>query len=77
MVHDSRDFDIQWGSMKERLSTMYPYAVQTLCLLHTSCDVERSFSMWKKVCSEKQYNIQRALRKAHVSFGFNGIVDAP
>ena len=54
----------------------YPYAIQTLCIPHTSCDVERSFSMWKNVRSEKQYNMQHALHKAYVSFGFNGVVDA-
>ena len=75
---DNGDFDIhQWrDSMKDRLPTMYPYAIQTLCIPHTSCDVERSFSMWKNVRPEKQYNMQHALHKAYVSFGFNGVVDA-
>ena len=63
--------------MKDRLSTMYPYALQTLCIPHTSCDVERSFSMWKNVRSEKQYNMQDALHKAYVSFGLKSVVDAP
>ena len=62
--------------MKDRLPTMYPYAIQTLCIPHTSCDVERSFSMWKNVRSKKQYNMTYALHKVYVSFGFNGVVDA-
>ena len=56
---------------------MHPYAIQTLCIPHTSCDVEHSFSMLKNVRSEKQYSMQRALYMVYVSFGFNGIVDAP
>ena len=78
VVKDTRDFDIHrlWDSMKERLLTMYTYAIQTLCIPHTSCDVERSFSMWKNVRSEKQYSMQRGLHKAYVSFGFNGFVNA-
>ena len=78
VVPDNGDFDIHqwWDSMKDRLPTMYPYAIQTLCIPHTSCDVERSFSMWKNVRSEKQHNMQHALHKAYVSFGFNGVVDA-
>ena len=65
VVPDNGDFDIHqwWDSMKDRLPTMYPYAIQTLCIPHTSCDVERSFSMWKNVRSEKQYNMQHVLTK--------------
>ena len=62
--------------MKDRLPKMYPYAIQTWCIPHTSCDVERSFSMWKNVRSQKQYNMQHALRKVYVLFGFKGVVDA-
>ena len=54
---------------------MYPYAIQTSCIPHTSCDVEHS--VWKNVRFETQFNMQHALHKARVSFGFNGIVDAP
>ena len=56
MVSDNGDFDIHqwWDRMKDRLPTMYPYAFQTLCILHTSCDVGLSFSMWKNVRSQKQ-----------------------
>ena len=34
-----RKVDSWWDSMKERLPTMYPCAIQTLCIPHTSCDV--------------------------------------
>ena len=78
VVPDNGDFDIHqwWDCMKDRLPTMYPYAIQPLCIPHTLCDVERSFSMWKNVRSEKPNNMQHALHKAYVSFGFNGVVDA-
>ena len=34
LVENNCDFDIHqwWGSMKEQLPTMYPYAIQTLCI---------------------------------------------
>ena len=47
--------------MKEQLPTMKAYAIQTLCILHASCDVERSFSTRKNVHSEKQYSMQHGL----------------
>ena len=53
-----------WDTMKERLPTMYPCAIKTLCIPHTSCDVEHSFSMWKLVRSEKQSSMQHGSHKA-------------
>ena len=78
VVEDTRSFDVHqwWDSMKERLPTMYPYVLQTLCMPHTSCNVGHSFSMWKNVCSEKQCSMQHGLHNVYVSFGFNGVVNA-
>ena len=78
-VEDTHIFDIHrwWDSMKERLPTMYAYAIQTLCITHTSCYSQHTFSVWNIVRSEKQYSMQHGLHKANVSFGFNGFVNAP
>ena len=59
-----------WEAMALCLPTMYPIARSILAIPHTSCDVERSFSVWKRVRSEKQH-------KAYVSFCFNGVVPPP
>ena len=79
VVPDDGDLDIQhrWDGMKDRLPTMYPYAIRTLCIPDTPCDVERPFSTRKNVGSVKQHNIQHASNKAHVSFGSSGIAVAP
>ena len=78
VVEDTHDFDIHWwwDSMKDRLPTVYAYAIETLYIVHTSCDVERSFSMGKNVRSEKQYSMNHGLHKAYVSFRFHGVVNA-
>ena len=59
-----------WEAMTLRLPTMYPIAWSILAIPHTACNVERSFSVWKHVRSEKQH-------KAYVSFYFNGVVPPP
>ena len=43
-----------WEGMAVRLPTMYRIARSILAIPHTSCDVERSFSVWKRVRSDKQ-----------------------
>ena len=65
-VPDNCDFDIHqwWDSMKDHLLTMYPYAVKTWCITHTSCDVEHSVSMWKNVHSENRYTMQYVLQQS-------------
>ena len=60
--------------MALRLPTMYPIARSILAIPHTSCDVERSFSVWKRVRSEKQQSMKEGTHKAYVSFCFNGVV---
>ena len=60
-----------------RLPTMYPIARSILAIPHTSCDVERSFSVWKRVRSEKQQSMKEGTQKAYVSFCFNGVVPPP
>ena len=75
----SKKFDILewWEAMAGRLPIMYHYARRTLAIPHTSCDVERSFSVWKRVRSDKQYSMKEGTHKAYVSFCFNGVVPAP
>lgn len=72
-------FDILnwWDSMADRLPVMYRYARRVLSIPHTSCDVERSFSAWKRVRSEKQQSMKEKTHKAYVSFCFNGVVPPP
>ena len=75
----TQKFDILgwWEGMQERLPLLYQLyqcARRTLAIPHTSCDVERSFSMWKRVRSEKQHSMQHGTHKAYVSFCFNGAV---
>ena len=79
LFEDTCDFGIHqwWDSMKEWLPTMYPYAIQTLCIPHTPCDGVCSFSKWKNVRSEKQSSMQHGMHKVYVSFGFNDVVNAP
>ena len=75
----SPKFDILqwWESMAPRLPIMYRCARRTLAIPHTSCDVERSFSVWKRVRSDKQYSMKDGTHKAYVSFCFNGVVPEP
>ena len=42
-------FDILewWEGISLRLPLLYPHARRILAIPHTSCDVERSFSVWK------------------------------
>ena len=72
----TQKFDILgwWEGMREHLPLLYRCARGTLAIPHTSYDVERSFSMWKRVRSEKQHNMQHGTHKAYVSFCFNGAV---
>ena len=79
-VHSSTPkFDILqwWEAMKERLPHMYKCACRILAIPHTSCDVERSFSIWKRVQLDKQENMKEGTYKAYVSFCFNGVVPPP
>ena len=73
---DSRTFDILelWDGMFARPPLMYKCVRCTLGVPHTSCDVERTFSVWKCVRSDKQHNMQEGTHKAYVSFHFNGPV---
>mmetsp|Transcript_35349 Transcript_35349/g.59352 ORF Transcript_35349/g.59352 Transcript_35349/m.59352 type:complete len:129 (+) Transcript_35349:410-796(+) len=72
-------FDILrwWEAMKERLPHMYKCARRILAIPHTSCDVERSFSIWKRVQSDKQENMKESTHKAYISFCFNGVLPPP
>ena len=64
---DSRDFDIlQWcEGMSTRLPLIYKCVRRTLSVPHTSCDVERSFSVWKHVRFDKLHNMQEGTKKAY------------
>ena len=66
-----------WEGMAVRLPTMYRIARSILAIPHTSCDVERSFSVWKRVRSDKQQSMAEGTHKAYVSFCFNGVVPPP
>ena len=66
-----------WEGMAVRLPTMYRIARSILAIPHTSCDVERSFSVWKRVRSDKQHSMAEGTHKAYVSFCFNGVVPPP
>ena len=66
-----------WKGMAVRLPTMYRIARSILAIPHTSCDVERSFSVWKRVRSDKQQSMAEGTHKAYVSFCFNGVVPPP
>ena len=72
----SPQFDILawWDAMASRVPTLYSIARRVLAIPHTSCDVERSFSVWKHVRSEKQKSMKEGTHKAYVSFCFNGVV---
>ena len=66
-----------WGAVASYVGvvpTMYPIGRSILAIPHTSCNVERSFSVWKHVRSEKQHNMKEGTHKAYVSFCFNGVV---
>ena len=78
VVADSRNFDILqwWEGMSARLPLIYKCVRRTLSVPHTSCNVERTFSFWKRVRSNK-HNMQEGTHKAYVSFCFNGTVPAP
>ena len=75
---ESRNFDILewWEGMSIRPPLMYELVRRMLRVPHTSCDVERTFSVWKRMRSE-QHNMQEGTHKAYVSFCFNGTVPAP
>ena len=47
-----------WEGMHEWLPLLYKCARRMLVIPHTSCDVERSFSMRKRVRCEKQHSMQ-------------------
>ena len=66
-----------WEGMCERVPLLYKCARRMLAIPHMSCDMERSFSMWKRVHSEKQHSMQHGTHKRYVSFCFNGVVLAP
>ena len=66
-----------WEGMPVRLPTMYRIARSILAIPHTSCDVERPFSVWKRVRSDKQQSMAEGTHKAYVSFCFNGVVPPP
>ena len=55
VVADSRDFDILqwWEGMSARLPLMHKCVRRTLSVPHTSCDVERTFLVWKRLRSDK------------------------
>ena len=59
------------------LPNLYNMARHILATPHASCDVEPSFSAWKRVRSEKQPSMKEGTHKAHVSFCFNGVVPPP
>ena len=61
-----------WEGMAMRLPTMYRIARSILAIPHTSCDAERSFSVWKCVRSDKQQHMAEGTHKAYVFF--NGVV---
>ena len=63
-----------WEGMRECLLALYKCARRTLAIPHTTCDVDRSFSMSKRVRSEKQYRMQHDTHKAYVSFCLTGVV---
>ena len=67
----------RWKAMKERLPHMYKGARRIIAIPHTSSNVERSFSIWKRVQSDKQENVKEGTHKAKVSFCFNGVVPPP
>ena len=50
---------------------------RTLSVPHISCDVERAFSVWNCVRSDKQHSMKEGTHKAYVSFSFNGTALAP
>ena len=69
-------FDIfgWWEGMAVHLPNLYHVAQCILAIPHTSCDVEDSFSAWKRVHSEKQLSMKEDTHTAYVSFCFNGVV---
>ena len=75
----SRDFDILqwWEGMYARLPLMTKCVRHTLSVPHTPCDVERTFSGWKRVRSKQQHNIEEGTHKGYVSFCVNGTVPSP
>ena len=66
-----------WEGMAVRLPTMYRITRSILAIPRTSCDVERSFLVWKRVRSDKQQSMAEGTHKGYVSFCFNGIVPPP
>ena len=66
-----------WEGMAVRLPTLYRIARSNLAIPHTCCDVERSFSVGKRVRSDKQQGMAEGTHKAYVSFCFNGVVPPP
>ena len=56
---------------------MYCSVKQVLTIPHFSCDLERTFSMWKRVRPDKQLSLKEGKHKAYVSSCFNGTVPGP
>ena len=66
-----------WEGMAVRLPSIYRIARSIVAIPHTSCAVERSFSVWKRIGSNKQQSTAEGTHKAYVSFCFNGVVPPP
>ena len=79
VVPGNQNFDILqwWEGMRDRLPLLHRCVRRVLTIPHTSCDVERTLSMWKRVCSNKQHSSKEGTHKAYVSFCFNSTVPAP
>ena len=63
--------------MREHLPLWYKCARRTLAIPHSSCDVERSVGMCKRMRSKEQHIMQHGTLEAYVSFCFNGVALAP
>ena len=66
--------NLQWcQGMRDRRPLMYRCVRRVLTIPHTLCDVERTFSVWKRVRSNnKQHSLKEGTHKAYLSFCFNG-----
>ena len=70
-----------WGEISSRMGSLsshergpllHPHAQQIVAIAHTPCDVGQWLPVWKRVRSDKQYNMKFGTRKAYGPFCFNG-----
>lgn len=73
----TRDILCWWAALEDdRCKLLSERARHVLAIPPTTCDVERTFTTYKAVRSDKQIRFSQETHVAYVSFGFNGALSA-